>query len=203
MNIAVIAADGRLGRAFVSVAKARGHNIRAGIRGNASVPQYVQCDATNLEQVKQLIQGCDVVVSCLGHVKGSAADVQTVATRVIIEAMYALGITRFVDLTGTGARVPDDQVTLIDRFLNFGVSLVDPNRVKDGINHLRVLEGSDLEWTTVRVLKLQNTPPRPYELLEHGPTKIYVGRHEAAQAMMEVIEQHKFIRQAPIIGKKR
>jgi len=208
MKIAVIAADGRLGRAFVNEALAHGHQIRAGVRGTPPVSTdpnlvYVECDATDPAQVAILIQGQEVVVSAIGHVKGSAADVQTVATKVVVQAMNQQGIQRFVDLTGTGARVAGDKITLLDRFLNLGVGLIDPTRVRDGITHLAVLQASNLEWTTVRVLKLQNVPPSPFELLPNGPTKPYVGRQEAARAMVMVIEEHSFVRQAPIIGKKR
>lgn len=207
MNIAVIAGDGRLGRAFVNEALSRGHKVRAGVRGALPVSDnkdltFIQCDATQSREVKTLIQGQDVVVSCIGHVKGSPDDVQTVATRIVVEVMDELSMKRFVDLTGTGARFPHDKITLIDRFLNLGVSIVDPPRIKDGIDHMKVLQASDLDWTTVRVLKLQNVPAKPYKLLEHGPTKLFVGREEAAKALLEVIEKASFVKQAPILGRK-
>ena len=205
MNIAVIAADGRLGQAFVKEALGAGHTIRAGIRGSKRPGsnknlEFIQCDATDSAQVKNLIKDQDVVVSCIGHVKGSPADVQTVATQVLVDAMNELGIKRFVDLTGTGARFPGDKITLLDRFLNLSVSIVDPDRINDGKEHMKVLQASNLEWTTVRVLKLQNVPAKKYQLLAHGPTKVFVGREEAAKALLEVIEKDSFVRQAPIIG---
>jgi putative NADH-flavin reductase len=206
MNIAVIAADGRLGRAFVDEALARGHHVRGGVRGNQVTSwhenlEIVQCDATNSTEASNLIKDQDVVVSCIGHVKNSPADVQTTATRVVIEAMNQLGVKRFVDLTGTGARFPGDKITLIDWFLNLSVKFVDPTRVKDGVEHMKVLSASDVEWTTIRVLKLQNVPAKPYSLLLNGPTKPFVGRDEAAKAMLEVIENHTFVKQSPIIGR--
>lgn len=205
MKIAVLAANGRLGRAFVTEALARGHQVRAGIRGGgyplqSSDLEVVHCDATSIDDVKMLIQDCDAVVSCIGHVKGSAPDVQTAATKVIIEAMNQSGLKRFVDVTGTGVRMPGDNITLIDSILNAAVKLVDPKRIADGITHTRVLENSDLDWTTIRVLKLQTNSKKPYKLLLHGPTKLYVSRQDTARAMLDVIENNSFIKQAPIIG---
>lgn len=206
MNIAVIAADGRLGRAFVIEALSNGHHVRAGIRGEKYFTahenlQIVHCDATNSDELKDLIGDQDVVVSCIGHVKGSSADVQTVATQKLVKAMNELGIKRFVDVTGTGARMPGDTITLLDRFLNFGVKHVDPNRINDGINHMKVLQESNLDWTTIRVLKLQNVTPRPFLLRENGPTKLFVGREEVAKAILQVIKDNSFIGRAPIIGR--
>jgi len=207
MRIAVIAANGRLGKAFVEAALKAGHSVRGGVRGeNTLAPhpllEIVACDATKPEDLKLLLQGVEVVVSAIGHVKGSAPDVQTVATRAIVAVMTELGIKRYVDVTGTGVRFPGDKITLIDRFLNMGVGIMDPTRVRDGIEHQEVLKASGLDWTTIRVLKLQNVEARPFTLRLHGPTKVFVGREEVVKAIIEVIEQNTFLHQAPIIAKR-
>jgi len=205
MRIAVIAANGRLGKTFVEAALKAGHSVRAGIRGENTLArhdqlQVVTCDATSPEDLRVLLKDQEVVVSAIGHVKGSAPDVQTVATKVLVGVMEELGIKRYVDVTGTGVRFPGDKIPLIDRFLNLGVGIADPSRVKDGIDHQEVLKASSLEWTTIRVLKLQNVPPKPFVLRLHGPTKAYVGREEVASAMLEVIESGEFLGEAPIIS---
>lgn len=206
MKIAVIAANGRSGQAFIEEALQSGHQIRGGILGKSFLPEHpnlttIKCDATNPEEVKALIQGSDAVVTLIGHVKGSAPDVQTKAIKIIISAMDAEKINRLVSLTGTGVRFPGDKVTLTDRFLNLGVSLVDPSRVSDGKNHVKELQKSGLDWTLIRVLKLQNTTPKPFILKENGPPKTIVSREEVASAILEVLEDQSFIKKAPIITK--
>jgi putative NADH-flavin reductase len=206
MHIAVIAANGRLGRVFVEEALANGHNVRAGIRGKSHLQTHpnlevVKCDANQPADLMNLVKDQEVVVSALGHVKGSAADVQTIATKMILDVMQKSGVKRFVDVTGTGVRFSEDRVTLVDNILNFAVQIIDPARVKDGRDHVAVLQASELDWTTIRVLKLQNVAAKPFELSTHGPTKWYVGRGEVAKAMLQVIEENSFIRQSPIISK--
>jgi len=206
MNIAVIAANGRSGQAFVEAALAAGHTVRGGVLGKNFLRPHpgltvVRCDATKQGDLKALLAGQDAVVSLIGHVKGSPPDVQTVAIQNIASVMESLGVRRLVSLTGTGVRFPGDKVTLLDRLLNLAVMLVDPARVKDGRKHVEVLTRSNLDWTVVRVLKLQDVPPAPFSLTEHGPTKPYVGRVEVAQAILQVLESNGFIRQAPIISK--
>jgi hypothetical protein len=117
--------------------------------------------------------------------------------------MTEIGLTRFISLTGTGVRFPGDRVTATDHFLNLSISLIDPARVKDGLQHVEVLKQSHLKWTVVRVLKLQNTKPRPYTLTEHGPTKVFVSRHEVASSILTLLSNHSFIEQAPIISPKQ
>jgi len=208
MNIAVIAANGRAGQAFVGAALAAGHTVRGGVHGKNFLQPHprltvVPCDATKEADLKALLIGQDALVSLIGHVKGSPPDVQTVAIQKIVGVMKELGITRLVSLTGTGVRFPGDRVTLLDCLLNLAVMLIDPARVKDGKKHIAVLKRSGLDWTVIRVLKLQDVPLAPFSLTEHGPTKPYVGRAEVAQAILQVLENDNFIRQSPIISKAR
>ncbi len=207
MKIAVIAANGRSGRAFLKEALDRGHSINAGVHNinHANLKMHhnlsiVPCDATRIEDIKNLIKGQDAVVSLIGHVKGSPADVQTKSIQNIIQAMDELGIKRLISLTGTGVRFPGDKITLIDRFLNLSISTIDPKRIKDGKDHVNVIKASDTDWTLIRVLKLQDTKPSKYKLTENGPTRVYVGRSTVARAIIEVLEQSSFIKKAPIIS---
>ena len=208
MKIAVIGANGRSGRIFIESALSRGHTINAGVHiknkllENEKVKIF-KCDATNKQELRELLKGQEVVVSLIGHVKGSSATMQSDAIKAIIEVMDELKIKRLVSLTGTGVRVPGDKITFIDRILNWGVLLVDPKRIRDGIEHVRIIEKSDLDWTVVRVLKLQNIKPMRFDLLEHGPTKLLVSREDVARAILEVIEDNSFIRKYPILSKKQ
>jgi len=206
IKIAVIAANGRSGRAFVETALAAGHYVNAGVRSKNSFENHpnlkiVKCDATNKNQLKDLIQGQEVVASFIGHSKNSPFDVQTIATQKIIEVMKECSIKRLISLTGTGVRFKGDKITFQDWFLNSAIKIIDPLRIKDGINHAQMLKDCDLKWTIIRVLKLSNVPSRPFVLSEHGPTKLFVNRKDVAQAALQVIEQASFIKQAPIISK--
>lgn len=205
MKIAVIGANGRTGRCFVDRALRSGHEVRAGVRRHNPFVAHdrltvVPCDATVRDQVGTLIDGCDMVVSLIGHISHSPPRVQTEAMKVLVAGLSDKGIKRVVSLTGTGVRQSGDTITLIDRLLNAAVTVVDPDRVRDGIEHAAVLSASDLEWTIIRVLKLQTLRPRPYMLTAHGPTKPFVGRAEVAEAILEVLEQHTFVGQMPMLS---
>ena len=205
MKIAVIAANGRSGQAFVQIALEAGHLVRAGIHKSSSMKPakgltLVDCDATQEGDVTRLIQGQDAVVSFIGHVRVSPPDVQTKAIQVIISSMVNLHQKRLVSLTGTGVRLPNDKITLFDRLLNVSIGIIDPKRVADGKNHAKVLMESDLDWTIIRVLKLTNRKYRPYSLRASGPTKLFVSRAEVAQAVLEVLEQKSYIKKSPIIS---
>lgn len=205
MNIAVIAASGRSGKAFVEQALADGHHVRAGVYHTNTLQSHplltvVECDANNKEDILNLINGQDAVVSFIGHVKNSPTHVQTDMVRVVNEAMTAKGIKRFVTLTGTGVRFPGDKITLIDRILNTAIGIIDPKRIQDGKDHVALLQTTNLEWTVIRVLKLSNSNASPYSLRSNGPAKVLVSRQEVASAVLEVLTGMQFIMQAPIIS---
>lgn len=204
MKVAVIAANGRSGQAFVELALAKGHVVRAGVYGESNLKPHpnlevVNCDATDPQHLMNLLAGQEAIVSFIGHVKGSQPNVQTAAMQELVTVMKNLGINRIVSLTGTGVRFDGDRIRIIDRILNMTMRIIDPERINDGKRHVEVLRASDLNWTVIRVLKLQNVAPKPFALSEHGPTKLYVGRKEVAQAVLQVLEQSSFLAQAPII----
>ncbi len=206
MKFAVMSANGRTGAEFVAAALASGHTVQAGVYGQPELTiahpnlKIVRCDGTNIENVRALLTGQDAVISFLGHVKGSPKNVQTDTMNNILTVMKEQSIKRLVTLTGTGVRFAEDKISFIDRLLNIGISIIDPARVHDGIHHVDLIKTSDTDWTVLRVLKLQKTNPQPYHLSAHGPARLITGRSTVAKAALEVLENHSFIRQAPIIG---
>lgn len=205
MKIAVIAANGRSGTYFVNAALQAGHSIKAGVLGKHSFTEHQnltiqQCDATEAGDVLQLLMGCDAVVSLIGHTKKSDPHVQTIAMQNILQTMQDIDMRRVISLTGTGVRLTGDVVTSMDKILNFAVGVVDPKRIADGKQHALLLMHSQTDWTLLRVLKLQNTAPSPFILTPNGPTKTYVSRGDVAAAILQVLEQKSFIRQAPMLS---
>lgn len=207
MKIAVIAANGRTGRVFVEAALAAGHQVQAGVhRTHTLVPHQnlaiVTCDATKQTDLAALFKGQEAIISFVGHDKHSPPHLQTTVIQTALPVMHELGITRIVSLTGTGVRIPGDNIPPIDRLLNLGISRIDPARIQDGKDHVRALEASDVDWTVIRVLKLlDRRQAQPFQLLLHGPTRWFTSRRTVANAVLQVLEQHSFVQQAPIIGK--
>lgn len=207
MKIAVIGAGGRSGKTFVYRALAAGHSINAGVHNNTDLPfhanlQIIKCDARDINQIKNLINGCDAVASFIGHVRKSDPLVQSKTITALNGAMNELGINRLISLTGTGVRFEGDKIGLIDRLMNLSIGLIDPKRINDGKNHVELLKNSNLSWTIIRVLKLTNSNKNKFKLSLNGPAKIFVSRNEVSLAALEVLENSSFIMQAPIISKK-
>ena len=75
MKIAVLGATGGVGKHFLNKALKDGHEIRALVRNPDKIVAcenltIIKGDVTNINDVRQLIEGVDIVVSTLGNVKG-------------------------------------------------------------------------------------------------------------------------------------
>jgi len=206
-KITVVGANGKTGQQFIKLALKKGYQITAIIHKHNNLNpkpnlKIVSCDTTNANQLDKLLPNdTDVVLSFIGHVRGSSNNVQTKTTENLLKIMQAKHIKRLISLTGTGVRFEHDKITFIDRLLNTSIGLIDPSRIKDGIEHVSLIKQSELDWTIIRVLKLTNSNSIQYQLKLHGPAKTLVSRQSVALASLELIEKNNFIKQAPIIGR--
>ncbi len=208
MKLCVFGADGRTGVEVVKYAIEQGHEVTAFVWGDGPYtyfPKDVRIqkgDVMDYTAVTQAIQGSDAVISVLGHIKGSDPLMQTKGMKNIMGAMQALGVRRVLSLTGTGARVSGDTPSLVDKFLNFIVGLVDPDRINDGVEHVKVLQNSSLDWTVVRVLKLSkiDTDVRTYTLTQGGPAELQTSRKKVARVLIDLISDGASIGACPVIS---
>jgi putative NADH-flavin reductase len=204
MRILIFGANGKIGSLVVDLALSRGHEVTGFYRSPDHIDKRVKSivgDATNSDDVASAVAGCEVVISCLGHVKVGDPIMQTKAISNIISAMEKQGMKRLVSLTGSGARLPGDKPSLIDRILNWGLAKVDPDKVSDGTNHIHILQDSSLDWTVVRTLKHSNIKPSPNLILtEGGPARLLSSRIQIAETMLDLAESNDWIKKAPILS---
>ena len=205
MKVAIIAAGGKSGQAVVRELLDRGHSVIAGVHHVLPFAPHERLmvttlDATVPNSIAGLIGSCDAVISVIGHVKGSPATVQTDATRALIAACRAVGVTRVISLTGSGVRQPGDRITFMDRFLNAGIGVVDPARIKDGLEAAALLASSGMDYTIIRVLKLTSRPKHDYKLTPNGPVQTFTSRATVAAAMCDVLERRSSVRSMPLVS---
>ncbi len=208
MKICIFGADGRTGVEVVKYAKSQGVEVVALVYSDASnsyFPSGVEVKIGNIldySSVYEAVRGADVVISVVGHIKGSDPLVQTKGMINIVKAMEALQVRRLLSLTGTGARVKNDTPSVVDRVLNMLVRLIDPDRIQDGIEHVHVIQSSNLDWTVVRVLKLNKNESEidKYTLTDGGGAELGTSRKKVARVLVDLIHDKKYIGKLPVIS---
>jgi len=208
MKVCVFGAGGRTGVEVVKYAMSVGYSVTAVVYDDNAkeyLPadvEIIQGDVLNYHDVERAVRGAGAVISVVGHIKGSDPLMQTKGMTNIVRAMNEAGVVRVLSLTGTGVRIDGDTPSVLDQILNVAVRLIDPKRVKDGIEHARVLQHSDLEWTVVRVLKLSKSelPITDYVLTEGGPAEQLTSRKKVAHVLVDLLEDQKFICKMPVVS---
>jgi len=208
MKLCVFGAGGRTGVEVVRYAHSLGFEVTAFVYHDMPkgfFPDGVSIQKGNVmdyDSVEEALRGADAVISALGHVKGTDPLMQTRGITNIVHAMKKHGIKRVLSLTGTGARVEGDTPSIIDRLLNVLIKLVDPNRIRDGLKHVEVLEESGLDFTIVRVLKLGNSNKEceNYTLTDGGPAELQTSRKKVPKVLVDLINDKQYIAKQPIIS---
>lgn len=208
MKLCIFGADGRTGVEVVNYALECGFQVVAFVYNKESNHFFNDTvvikngNVMDYDAVREAMKGVDAVISVLGHIKGSDPLMQTKGITNIVKAMEELHIKRILSLTGTGARVENDTPSLIDRILNFFVAHIDPDRIRDGVEHINVLKNSALDWTVVRVLKLgKNTADvKEYTLTSGGPAELQTSRKKVAKVLVDLVADTRYIGMLPVIS---
>jgi putative NADH-flavin reductase len=213
MHIAVLGASGRTGVPFVRQALEAGHHVTALSRSKSKLEsklgaaastknlRIVEGDATDHSAVSQTLEGAEAVALALGHAKGSPDDVLQTATRHVL-AVAPEGV-RLVNVTGAG--VPDEQdppPTIGDRVMKKLLGLVAGKLLRDSIVQDQLLRESRSAWTSLRAPRLLDGNPTGQYRIGYIPLGFgaQIDRADVAKAMLDLIEQGGYEREAPRIN---
>lgn len=208
-KIALFGASGQTGQHFLALALAKGFTVKALVRNPKSIIQnnskleIITGDVLNLNDVRQVVEGTDIVVSLFGHVKGSPEWLQTDGTKNIVQAMKEKNIIRIISLSGGGLPFPEkDEPKFADKLIRTIMKIFVPKILNDAIKHHEVLENSNLTWTIVRGPRLTNEPKvgtyRVGWVGVNASSKI--GRADLADFLVSLVGEEKFVKQMPFVS---
>lgn len=210
VNILVIGASSGTGLETVKRALEEGYRVRAFARS----ADQIRLDDPNLERftgdaivaadVRRALSGMDVVIQTLGVKAGPemvmrGTNLFSKATRVLVEAMQAHGVSRLVALTGFGAGDSRNQGgCLYD--LGFNAIL---GRVYDDKNvQEHLIRSSDLAWTIARPVILTNRPATQRYQVVLDPADWSPGtiaRADVADFLVRQVSSDEYLRKAPVL----
>ena len=208
-KIALFGASGQTGQQFLNAALEKGYEVKAlarnpqSIRQKSSKLEVIKGDVLNISDVQQVIEGCDIVVSLFGQVKGSPEWVQTDGTKNIVQAMKENNVGRVISLSGGGLPFPEkDEPKFADKLIRTIMKIVVPKVLNDAIKHHEVLKNSGLKWTIVRGPRLTNDPKlgtyRVGWVGVNASTKI--SRADLADFIVSQLEDETFNYQMPFVS---
>ena len=213
MKIAVFGANGKTGRHVVEQALERGYEVRAFVYDSQIDSEQEELtqivgDVTKIGDVKRALKDADAVISVLGHSPKTLKrnpNMHQDGIANIITAMNEFSVKRLVSLTGSGVRGAEDRPGLLDRVLNFGLSVVANRMIADGRAHAELIKQSELDWTIVRALKLMNgaqTGSYAVKDFVQPRMKATISRGDVADFMLRNLQEDAYIKKMPVIYKE-
>jgi uncharacterized protein YbjT (DUF2867 family) len=209
-NILVIGASRGIGLETVKRALQEGHRVRAFARTAEQILlddpglERFAGDATKATDVRRALAGMDAVIQALGVDTGPEMVIRgtklfSKATRVLVQAMQAEGVTRLVALTGFGAGDSRNQGGCL---YNLGFNAV-LGRVYDDKNvQEHLIRSSDLAWTIARPVILTDRPAthRYRVLLDPADWRSgTIARADVADFLVKQVASDEYLRKAPVL----
>ena len=161
-------------------------------------------DSRDTKAVAELLQGAEAVVSALGPTAKEPSLHQD-TTRVLIEAMRAAGVARFVGVSGAGIDVPGDRKSRRDQVISWLVRRLGGAVPADKAADYELWAASDRDWTLVRAPRLNEGAPTG--AIEHDAHRsarsTLITRADLAAFLADLAANDRYVRQAPLVANAR
>jgi putative NADH-flavin reductase len=214
MKILILGITGRTGSLAAEEAVKRGYKVVGIARDPAKVTvkdaEIITGTPYDYETVRKAVAGCDAVIGTLSLISQSQGvfgklntplDVLSVSMKNSIKAMKEKGVKRMVLMSALGvgdsAKELPGLVRMLMNLTNIRYSYIDHEAEE------KLLQNSDLDWTIVRPVGLNDKNEKLSILSRTNSTdkiKSYVSRNAVAHFMIDCIEKRAFIRQKPAIS---
>ena len=209
MKLAIFGATGETGKQIVKQALEKGDKVIAYVRNpqklniNHECLTIIQGELSEKTAIERSISGVDAVISVLGPRGGSKNKPITQGMQNIILAMGKHNVHRLIISSTLSLSDPEDLPDFKSGILINLVKLINPAAYEEIINVGKVMQGSNLDWTIIRLPLLNNNP-------KSGKIKVgYLGKNEVglkisradiADFMLKQVQDTKYIGKAPVIS---
>ena len=204
MKIALFGATGLTGPSVLTEALARGYEVVALARNPAAITvtdpklRVLRGNAMVAEDVSACLDGCDVVIHCLGiggRGDGKPSSLVSDSIALLLPIMKARGVKRLVVMSNVGAGGSGPWIArklIIPLFIRWLVPIiVDKDRME------AMLQASDVEWVAPRFPEIIDGPAKPTKTKGVG-FKITTG--SVAAFLLDQVEDPTFVRGTPSVS---
>jgi len=208
MKITVFGSSGNVGKLLVDQALAEGYDVIAYARNPSKLTMkhdhltIVHGELSDEAMIDRAITGADAVISVMGPSGKSKGTPITHGMKYIIAAMNNHGVRRLIALSTASSKDPNDKLGIKLKAMITLVKTTSPDAYADIVGWSDVIRASNLDWTLVRVLLL-NDKPKTGNVKTGYPGRNELGtpisRADLADFMLKQVKDTKYIRQAPII----
>ena len=203
MNILVLGATGRTGRLFAQAAVAANHQVTAIIRdkSKSTMPKikFLEGSPTDGELLEKALQGMDAVVVSLNINRTSDNPFAKVVSpltlisdtiKALIPAMEKNGVKRIISVSASGVGDSWKDMPLFVRWFIRSSNIM--RAYEDHDRQEKALRQSDLEWTIVRPVMLNDKDVDAYKATIGKPSGVSISRKGVAKFILDALESGKY-----------
>lgn len=208
IKVALSGATGKAGQYLLQELLAKGYQVKSLIRKpkdyKISHPalEIIAGDIKELETVRQLIEGCDAIISTIGQNKDEVL-ISSVATENIIKAMEEFKIRRYILLTGSNLEVPGDQKSAKNLEGTAWMKATFPAIVADKQEAYELLTRSSIDWTIVRLPWIEQTTERRGLVVDlKDCLEELISTTDLADFLIAQLTDTTYIKKAPFVASK-
>ena len=205
MKILVLGATGRTGKLFARLAVSGNHQVTAIVRNknNANEPgvNYIEGSPTDEQLLTRVLQGFDAVVVSLNINRTSDSPFARVispltlisdSVKAVITAMKKNNVKQIITISASGVGDSWKEMPLIARLFirnsNIWKAYEDHDRQE------QIVRRSDLDWTIVRPVMLNDKDVHDYTATIGKPTSSSISRKAVAKFILDSLESEKHLR---------
>lgn len=205
-RLAILGATGKAGKFLVSELIRRGFRLKLLMRApdlaliTNPLVEIVKGDARDHESVQSVVRDCECVMSTLGQPKGEPS-IFSQATQNIIAAMNAHQVRRYILITGLNVDMPSDRKSGKTQRATEWMKENYPATTNDKQVEAKILSGSNIDWTLIRLPWIALTDERFETLvsLEDCPGDT-ISAADLAAFMIRQLFDDTYICKAPFVA---
>ncbi|MBB5619081.1 putative NADH-flavin reductase [Pedobacter cryoconitis] len=208
IKVALLGATGKAGQYLLQELLNNGYQVKSLIRKpkdyTLSHPalEIVAGDIKDPETAKQLIEGCDAIISAIGQNKDEVL-ISSLATENIINAMEEFKLSRYILLTGSNLEVPGDQKSAKNLAGTVWMKTTFPVIVEDKQKAYEILTASSIDWTIVRLPWIEETTERRGLVVDlKDCLEELISTTDLADFLIAQLTDTTYIKKAPFVASK-
>lgn len=208
IKIAVIGGSGKSGKYLVEELLNKGFQFKLLLRNPDKLQvehqavEIVKGDVATYDSVRQLVEGCNAVISTLGlGIPASEPTIFTQSSRNVIRAMAECNIKRYIVTTGLNVNSPFDRKGEASSLATNWMKTNFPASTENKQEEYQILYDSKVDWTLVRLplIELSQEKGDISLSLEDCPGERIRAR-DLASFLVEQLFDERYIRSAPFIA---
>ncbi|WP_377865625.1 SDR family oxidoreductase [Bacillus sp. R86525] len=205
-KIAILGANGKVGKFLVNQALEKGYQVRILARNSKNMTitnkniEPISGDARDLSAIQELLQGCKAVINAVGQPKNESYIFSTV-TEHILKVMKEYEMKRYILISGGSLNVKGDQKGITNKIGANLFRLFFPKMMQDKYKELQIIQSSEVDWTIVRlpfVIEGNGTGDIKESLVDMPGIKIQNG--DIAPFVIKQINSETYVGKCPLIS---